>query len=78
MSSSAVCHGKLSWDIGLNSHSKEWRREGGVVNQQLLDCRTRKLEPVGQSIVNLTTFDKYMLTTYIQIQYIQRILMFFQ
>ena len=48
----------------LNSHSKEWRREGGVVNQQPLDCRTHKLEPVGQSIVSLTTslrrqLDKY-------------------
>ena len=28
MSLSAVCSGKLSWDLGLESHPKKWRRPG--------------------------------------------------
>ena len=25
---SVVCHGRLSWDLGLKSHPEEWRSMG--------------------------------------------------
>ena len=28
MSMSAVCPGKLSWDLGFKSHLKDWRSQG--------------------------------------------------